>query len=243
MTAAIVARRWIVGDVVIEGPLRVPPRLAGHPDEWHVTATDRVIEDTQIKVFTTAGKAQRFIDELTSGKPPVDPLADDPLGPAKTNLLNERAPASTAPTPATLTNRNARMTAAPGEKKIAEASPFNLKAVAEALIGEELDPFVEVSKALKLRRYVRDDKGQHVIDPTTNEPIWTYELDPSTRAKILIELGQYIAPKLKAVEVKVEDKRTLTEDQLNQRITAFLERAAAVPGEAKHIEPPKDAGQ
>ena len=240
MAAPANPRVWVIGTTRIEGPLRVPPRLAGGNSEWHVKATDTLVEDSITKVFSSVGKAQTFIDEITSGAAPVDPLAGGPDAPAKSIGAAAKVPSPVGATPATLTHRNARMTAPAGGKRDANVSPFNLKAVAEALIGEEMDPFVEVAKALKKRYWVIDGDGKAVIDPTTGEPAWRYEIGITDRAKILIELGQYIAPKLKAVEVKVEDKRTLSEEQLNDRIGAFLARANAG---REHIEPTKDAGQ
>lgn len=240
MPEKVEPRTWKVGTLTVIGPLRMPPRSGlggtGAP-QWQVMAHDTAIEETAEKVFSSATKAQRFIDSLVDGHPPEDPLANEPTRHGLSMVL------TTTPTPPRFDGRHTRIDRKAGET-VAEHgahAPFNLKAVAEALTGEGCDPFVEVARAVQERRPVMKGDGTPLIDPKTGEPVMVYVIGPTDRAKILIELGQYVSPKLKAVEVKVEDKRELTAEQLNDRIAAILGRKAEQ--DSKTIEPEKDAGQ
>lgn len=62
---------------------------------------------------------------------------------------------------------------------------INLRAVAEVLSERGLDPTDEIVTILE----ARDDKGR-------------YMLDADTRARIQLELLQYVQPKLKSIEIK-----------------------------------------
>lgn len=230
----VVERTWIVGPLRVIGPTKQTSH-GGPAVRWVVTAIDSVAEDIAEKVFPSAAKAQAFIDELVSGAPPVDPLAEvaptisgacSNRGSQGQKTLGEIAP----PTPPTLDGRHTRRApgdGGPGAKgaKDPDAAPFNLKSVREALIQEGLDPFVEVARVLTERVPVMQD-GKPVLD-AEGRPITVPRIGGVDRAKILVELGQYVEPKLKAVEVKVEDKTQLTEDQLNARIARLFAADAA----------------
>ena len=77
---------------------------------------------------------------------------------------------------------------------------INLKAVADALALEGLDPTVELIKIIK-----------------------SGNLDPKTQASVLNELLQFTQPKLKAVEVK--SKVELNDDQIDARLAELLNKA------------------
>ena len=77
---------------------------------------------------------------------------------------------------------------------------INLRAVADALTQEGLDP------AAELIRIVRSGS-----------------LDAKTQASVLNELLQYTQPKLKAVEVKT--KVELDDDQIDQRLAELMHKA------------------
>ena len=77
---------------------------------------------------------------------------------------------------------------------------INLKAVADALALEGLDPAHELIKIIR-----------------------SGTLDPKTQASVLNELLQYTQPKLKAVEVK--SKVELNDDQIDARLTELLTKA------------------
>ena len=90
----------------------------------------------------------------------------------------------------------------------------NLRAVGETLAGYGLDPSAEISEILMPHDEVDPDgvtRKKHA-------------LDPRERAKALLELMQYVHPKLKAIEVtqKVDE---LTEQQVDAKLTALLAKA------------------
>jgi len=103
---------------------------------------------------------------------------------------------------------------------------INLKAVAEALVEEGMDPTVEMIRILKARVPVTDVNGKPKIDPKTKEPIMVDALDPDTKLRMLNELLQYTQPKLKSVEMKVSGALELTGEQLDNRIGLLLRKAA-----------------
>ena len=77
---------------------------------------------------------------------------------------------------------------------------INLRAVADVLTQEGLDP------AAELIRIIRSGT-----------------LDAKTQASVLNELLQYTQPKLKAVEVK--SKVELNDDQIDQRLAELMNKA------------------
>ena len=101
---------------------------------------------------------------------------------------------------------------------------INLRAVSDALVEEGLDPAVEFARVLK-GRALYDDEGKPVIDPVTGEPVRRYAIDEDVRVRMLSEILQYTQPKLKAVEVKLSGSLELTSEQLEQRLSALLQKA------------------
>lgn len=101
---------------------------------------------------------------------------------------------------------------------------INLKAVAEALIDEGLDPATEIARVLKGRPMV-DDNGNEVHDPVTGEVVTQHLVDPETRLRTLNSLLEFTQPKLKAVEVKMSGSLELTSEQLDQRLAMLLQKA------------------
>lgn len=243
MAAAPAERTWVVGSLTVRGPYRLPQPIGapqGVKPLWGVHAVDAALEDEAEKTFPSAAAAQRFIDELVSGAPPVDPLADDPDEPARSRGAQRQRPEDIVGNRATLTKSHTRRPAGqggPGAKgaKDPAAAPFNLKAVAEVLVEYGLNPFEEVARVMQARRPVRyppghEQAGQIVLDDDGNE-VTEPVIHGIDRAKIGLELGKYIAPKLKAVEMKVEDKTKLTEAELDERIAAMLQRRADAPAQ------------
>ena len=100
---------------------------------------------------------------------------------------------------------------------------INLKAVAEALIDEGLDPATEIARVLK-GRVLLDANGVPVKDPVTGEPVVEHQVDTETRLRTLNSLLEFTQPKLKAVEVKMSGSLELTNEQLDQRLAMLLER-------------------
>jgi len=103
---------------------------------------------------------------------------------------------------------------------------MNLRAVAEALIAEGLDPAIEMIKILKKEIPVLDSNGKPKIDPKTKKPLMVPALDDDTKLRTLNELLQYTQPKLKSVEMKVSGNLELTNEQLDDRLVSLLAKAA-----------------
>lgn len=104
------------------------------------------------------------------------------------------------------------------------AHRINLKAVAEACIDEGLDPAVEITKALN-KQIPLIKNGQQVFDDN-GLPVMVHLVDSDTRLRTLNELLQYTQPKLKAVEVKMSGSLELSSEQLDQRLSALIAKAA-----------------
>lgn len=102
---------------------------------------------------------------------------------------------------------------------------INLKAVAEALMDEGLDPATEIAKVLKGRPRL-DDAGKPVMDPVTGLPVIDHAVDAEVRLRTLNSLLEFTQPKLKAVEVKMSGSVELTGEQLDARIAMLLQKGA-----------------
>lgn len=105
------------------------------------------------------------------------------------------------------------------------ASGFNLRGVAEVLAEAGLDPTAELVRVLKETRVVTDRNGNAIIDKDTGEPVREPIIDHTLRVKVLMEMQQFVSPKLKAVEVTVKEPE-LTEAQIEARIAALQAKAA-----------------
>jgi len=81
---------------------------------------------------------------------------------------------------------------------------INLRAVAEVCAAAGLNPAEKIVEALE---------GN--------------ELDAALKARVNLELLSYLQPKLKAVEVRVEDNRDLSEEQIDERIDSLLQKLEA----------------
>lgn len=102
---------------------------------------------------------------------------------------------------------------------------ISLRTVAEACIEAGLDPAQAIANALMGQVQARDRMGQLVFDDA-GEPVMIDAVDPDTRLRVLSSLLEYTQPKLKAVEVKMSGHLDLTSEQLDQRLTALLAKAA-----------------
>lgn len=116
-----------------------------------------------------------------------------------------------------------------GKRTVANNSKsgFNLRGVIEVLTEHGLDPVAEISKTLMELVPVRDRDGRPVMDDK-GKPVMTNALPIDVRTKTLAALIEYVHPKLKSVEMTVK-KTELTDDQINERLAALLERQQATP--------------
>ena len=105
-----------------------------------------------------------------------------------------------------------------------EDGGMNLRAVADVLAAEGLDPTVEIVKILKAQKPVLTRSGTQVLD-ADGEPAMQDVLDGDTRARVLLELQQYVAPKLKAVEVKMTG-HTKSEEEIDARLAHLLQKVS-----------------
>jgi hypothetical protein len=97
---------------------------------------------------------------------------------------------------------------------------FNMKAVLDVLSEHGLNPTEEIAKILKAQRPLMNPNGTPKLDDDGN-PIMVPVLDERTRLSALMSLQEFVAPKLKAVEM-TQKEPPLSEDQLDARIARFL---------------------
>ena len=102
---------------------------------------------------------------------------------------------------------------APNKKPGRKPKGINLGKVAEVLIARGLDPTEELVDILQKTKPVTLKDGTQAQVPV---------LDDDVRAKVLLELQQYVAPKLKAIEVKVDGTLELTNEQIDARLKQLL---------------------
>jgi hypothetical protein len=99
---------------------------------------------------------------------------------------------------------------------------INLKSVAQACMDEGLDPAAEIARVLRTKVPARNRAGE-IMMGDDGKPVMVDLIDPDTKIRTLTELLQYNQPKLKAVEMTV--KTDLSEDEIDQRLTALLAKA------------------
>ncbi len=95
---------------------------------------------------------------------------------------------------------------------------INLRKVAEVLESYGLDPTETIADALV---------PVVTIDPDTGVEMDEHRLSTEQRAHIALELMQYLHPKLKAVEMKIDGTLAgMTQERLDARLQLLLARAA-----------------
>ena len=87
-----------------------------------------------------------------------------------------------------------------GNRAAKKPGRINLKAVAEVLADEGMDPAAEMVRILKAQIPLRDRQGMIVMDSDGN-PVMQDVVDSDVKLRMLNELLQYTQPKLKAVEM------------------------------------------
>ena len=196
------------------GEITLHPPVKDLKDGWVVVATDDE-GGRERKKFLSEKLAHAWFEGAVSGKV----IKDIKFGPGK---LNDGRTAAVAASNMVLTGSESRMSNATQNK-----AGINLRSVAEVLDAHGLNPFEEVAKIMAKTRPVMDRNGDPVIDPDTLMPMHEHVLDDQTRARVALELGQYIKPKLKSIEMKVEDSRQMSEDEVEAKIARLMAKAAA----------------
>lgn len=203
------APRRTFGDLTVIGPWHAAS------GRWRLQAQDDLTGETVEKTFPTPERAETWLAELTSGHQAVDPMVE-------AAPRDDRRSAFEPAQAATLNGHHTRHSV-PGQKRDQVAAPFNLRAVAEVLVDYELDPIAEIAKVLMERKPLMRN-GVPVIDPETQKPVMVEQVTGLERGKLLVELAQYVRPKLKAVEMKVETKDDLTDEKLAERIGKLMSK-------------------
>lgn len=96
---------------------------------------------------------------------------------------------------------------------------LNLRGVVEVLQEFGLDPTAELARVLTGSKPLLDRSGEPVLDKD-GQPQFVPLIDIEMKTKVLLELQQYVHPKLKSIEVVVK-KAELSEEQIDQRIKAL----------------------
>lgn len=102
---------------------------------------------------------------------------------------------------------------------------INLKAVAEALAEEGMDPTVEILRILKTKIPLTTRNGTQVLDDQ-QRPIMVDAIEPDVKLRTLNSILEYTQPKLKAVEMKVSGHLDLSDEQIDARLAALMAKAA-----------------
>lgn len=144
--------------------------------------------------------------------------------PRKPKTIAEGLAAKAAVKPAKSSRAAASGSEINGVKSAAKTGGFNLRAVADVLAAEGLDPTIEIIKILNEQRPRTYRNGTPVLDEN-GEPITEPALDSDTRARVLLELQQYVHPKLKAVEIKMTGP-VLSDEQIDARLQHLLSKEA-----------------
>lgn len=87
-----------------------------------------------------------------------------------------------------------------GARKSKKPMRINLRAVAEVLADEGMDPAYEMVRIMKEQIPLRDRNGMMVLDEN-GEPVMVDRIEPEVKLRMLNEMLQYTQPKLKAIEV------------------------------------------
>ena len=179
--------------------LHPPARIDGR---WVVRVVDTVLGVEESRAFPSAQLAWDFYTVIMLARSGELEQAGDPRH-FKSPYGIERCATELATEPEQLDGR-AR----------SRSGGVNLRAVGETLAGYGLDPSAEISEILMPHDEVDPDgvtRKKHA-------------LDPRERARALLELMQYVHPKLKAIEV-TQKADELTEQQVDAKLTALLAKA------------------
>ena len=187
------------GTPVDTGEILHAPELLPN-GRWVVRAEDTVLGVTETRDFETHRRAQDFHTLLLQAKNEKLEQAGDEQH-RKTSVDAGRPLTDLA-----VTQMDGRSRSRTGK--------MAMRTVAETLAGYGLDPAVEISGILMPRMEIDPDGVERQ----------KYALDDRERAKALLELMQYVHPKLKAVEItKLPDE--MTEEQVDRKLEALFAKA------------------
>tara|TARA_R110000868_G_scaffold123069_1_gene326118 strand:+ start:158 stop:823 length:666 start_codon:yes stop_codon:yes gene_type:complete len=178
---------------------------------WVVRAEDKVLGVMETKKFRSQALALDFYASVLLGKAPK--TKEEKID-ARIDSLSTPVGKSTRSTAARATDL-AQSGKAQFDPRGRNSGKPNLEDVHTVLASYGLDTIVELAGILVPHDIIGDDgevEGQG------------YQLDPKERAKTLLELTQYIRPKLKAVEVTTKGDE-LTEKQVDDRLRSLLDKA------------------
>jgi hypothetical protein len=186
-----------------------------------IVAVEDVLGERVEKVFSSKSRALDFYTELWLGmsRTEAEQRANPDLPQRQTEVQGARGNLqwheAVAPT-----------VQATHQAKTKKREGLNLRKVAEVLSSYGLDPIETIAEALV---------PVAVVDSTTGVTYEEHRLSLEERARIALELVQYVHPKLKAVEMKIDGTLAgMSQEQLDNRLQLLLARAAqqAAKGDA-----------
>lgn len=169
---------------------------------WVVTAEDHVLGVMERKKFRTKAQALDFHAAVLLGKAKEDPLVQKKHS---SNSVDMAAQATDL----------AQSGKAMFDPRGRNSGKPNLEDVGVVLASYGLDPIAEIAGILVPRDVVGEDGEVQGHE---------YQLPAGERVKALLELTQYVRPKLKAIEVTKKGDE-LTEKQVDDRLAALLDKA------------------
>lgn len=214
-----------------EGLVLEGPRPRGQ--QFEVEITDPLTGESVFRPFRSRIQAEDWMVEQASKNPNVRPE----LVPTEQQRVEQRGDVPHMTRNDFWDNAQApeigaqsRPRAAGGESGASRRAKgkINIRSVREVLEEAGLDPTVELVAIIQATVPETDAKGNVIVDALTGETIEKHVLPQAMRASLTADLIQYVQPKLKAVEMKVEDKTPPTDEQLDARIKHLMRKPGAM---------------
>jgi hypothetical protein len=187
------------------------PRRAG--GLWHITCTDPVLGDSVTKSFSSFALAMTARDNFVTGLSTHERVSRE---------LGGKAGEHAAPGTFEILEKPAKRSTQAGSKR--GKRYFDLNSVADVLLDHGLDPSVELARILKPEQK-RDNVGQPLYGPD-GKPVMIDQLAAPERARVLLELQQYVHPKLKAIEITQKTVEP-TPEEVRAEIQRLVDKAKA----------------
>lgn len=189
-------------------------------DRGWVVAIEDVLGERVEKKFASKSRALDFYTEVWLGISRTEAAmqADPDLPQRQTEVQGARGNLQ-------WTEAIAPTVQADGRAVMRNRKAINLRKVAEVLESYGLDPTETIADALV---------PVVTVDPDTGVQMDEHRLSTEQRAHIALELMQYLHPKLKAVEMKIDGTLAgMTQEQLDNRLQLLLARAAKGKADGK----------